>query len=249
MEDNMGYKWGFGLAVAANVFAMAIFLSGTRFYRHIKPQGSPFVVLTRVVVAATRKRNLRLSSESKDYCYYGQEGVTGTDGVATTPSRRFSFFNRAAQKVEGDMKPGGNIANPWRLCTGHQVEDFKTVLRLMPLWSSTIFLSTPIAIQGNLTIVQALTMDRHLGPHFLIPAGSVIVVVLISGAIFVALIDGILCPLWQKLTGHSPTPLQRIGIGHILTVLTMVVSALVESIRLKISQDHPGATNVPMLAL
>ncbi|KAM5583921.1 protein NRT1/ PTR FAMILY 2.7-like [Rosa sericea] len=247
IEDNVGYKWGFGLAVAANVIGLAIFLSGTRFYHFNKPQGSPFVGLARVIVATTWKRNLQLSSESKDYCYYEHEGVT--DRVATTPSRSFSFLNRAAQKAEGDIKPDGTIAKPWRLCTVQQVEDFKTLIRIMPLWSTSIFLGTPIGIQGSLTILQALTMDRHLGPHFQISAGSVIVVILISSIIFLALIDRLLCPMWKKLTGHFPTPLQRIGLGHVLNVFAMAVSALVESKRLKISQDHPGATTVPMLAL
>ncbi|XP_004295993.1 PREDICTED: protein NRT1/ PTR FAMILY 2.7-like [Fragaria vesca subsp. vesca] len=247
MEDNLGFKWGFGLAVAANVIGMVIFLSGTRYYRHSKPQGSPFAGLTRVVVATTRKWNLQLSSESKDYCYYGEEGET--NGVATTPSGSFSFLNRAAQKVEGDVKPDGTIAKPWKLCTVQQVEDFKTLVRIMPLWSTSIFLGTPIGIQGSLTVLQALTMDGHLGPHFQIPAGSVMVVLLLSNIIFLALIDRVLCPMWQKLTGHFPTPLQRIGLGHVLKVLAMAVSALVESKRLKISQDHPGATTVPMLAM
>jgi hypothetical protein len=36
----------------------------------------------------------------------------------------------------------------------------------------------PIAIQSSLTILQALTMDRHLGSsHFKIPADSMLVLV------------------------------------------------------------------------
>ncbi|KAK9940266.1 hypothetical protein M0R45_016934 [Rubus argutus] len=251
VEDNVGWKWGFALCAIANLFALAIFLSGTRFYRFDKPQGSPYIGLARVIVATTRKMNLRISSdESKDY-YYGHVG--GTDAVAAAPRKSFRFLNRAAQKIEGDIKPDGSIANPWRLCTVQQVEDFKTLMRIFPLWSSSIFLGTPIGIQSSLTILQALTMDRHLGPHFKIPSGSILVVVLISTAVFLAVIDRFLCPMWQKLTGRFPTPLQRIGLGHVLNVLSMAVSALVESKRLKIAKDHqlqdqPGAI-VPMLAL
>ncbi|KAL6203117.1 hypothetical protein ACLB2K_026820 [Fragaria x ananassa] len=241
MEDNLGFKWGFGLAVAANVIGMVIFLYGTRYYHHSKPQGSPFAGLTRVLVATTRNGISSSHLKAKIIVTMGKrERQTG---------RLQHLAGASAQKVEGDVKPDGTIAKPWKLCTVQQVEDFKTLVRIMPLWSTSIFLGTPIGIQGSLTVLQALTMDRHLGPHFQIPAGSVIVVLLLSSIIFLTLIDRELCPMWQKLTGHFPTPLQRIGLGHVLNVLAMAVSALVESKRLKISQDHPGATTLPMLAV
>lgn len=89
VEDNVGWKWGFALCVIANLFGLAIFLSGTRFYRFDKPQGSPYIGLARVIVATTRKRNLRTSSdESKDY-YYGHVGLT--DVVAAAPRKSFRY--------------------------------------------------------------------------------------------------------------------------------------------------------------
>ena len=101
-----------------------------------------------------------------------------------------------------------------------------------------------------MTVIQALTMDRHLGPHFQIPAGSILVISLISTAIFLTIIDRFLSPMWQKLTHRSPTPLQQIGLGHVLNILSMATSALVESKRLKKARAHhlqgqPGAI-VPM---
>ncbi|BFG24906.1 hypothetical protein CerSpe_111800 [Prunus speciosa] len=84
--------------------------------------------------------------------------------------------------------------------------------------------------------------SSHHGPS----AGSVLVIVFISTAISLTVIDRFLWPTWQKLTGQFPTSLQRIGLGHVLNVLGMVVSALVESKRLKIAktrhlQDQLGA--------
>ena len=59
--------------------------------------------------------------------------------------------------------------------------------------------------------------------------------------------------MWQRLTRRSPTPLQKIGLGHVLNILSMAVSALVESKRLKIAQAHhlqdKPKSIVPMLAL
>ncbi|KAA8549510.1 hypothetical protein F0562_001194 [Nyssa sinensis] len=231
VEGNVSWAWGFGLCIAANLLGLAIFLSGNRFYRHVKPQGSPFTSLACVIVAAVRKRKVLHSSRSEDYYH-------GTKMVAATPTKTFKFLNRAALKVEGDVRPDGSLAKPWKLCTVQQVEDLKTLIRIFPLWSTGIFLSTPLAIQGSMVVLQALTMDRHIGPHFKIPAGSMIVFVFISTSIFLTLLDRFLLPIWQKLTRQFPTPLQRIGVGHVLNVLSMAVSALVEAKRLKTAESH-----------
>ncbi|KAM2357545.1 hypothetical protein ACFX1X_006507 [Malus domestica] len=88
-------------------------------------------------------------------------------------------------------------------------------------------------------------MNRHIGSHFKVPVGSVIVVVTIATCIALPIIDRILYPVWQKLTHKSPTPLQRLGIGHVLNITSMAVSALVESKRLKTAHG----SMVPMLVM
>ena len=130
-----------------------------------------------------------------------------------------------------------------------QVEDLKALIRIFLIWSTGIFLSIPVAILGSLTILQALTMDRHLGPNFKIPAGSMVVIPTISTVISLTLIDRFLCSLWLKLTHQSLTPLQREGVGHILNILSMIASGIVESKRLKIAHTHQPNSTVPMLVL
>ncbi|XVF05634.1 hypothetical protein REPUB_Repub05bG0189400 [Reevesia pubescens] len=250
VQDSISWGLGFGICAAANFIGLVIFFMGKRFYIHDKPQGSPYTSLARVIVAAIQKRNILLSSESKDY-YHENDGPNKI--LAATPKRSFRFLNHAAMKTEGDIQSDGSIAKPWRICTVQQVEDLKTLIKILPIWASTVFLATPIAIQSSMTVLQALAMDRHLGPNFKIPAGSIIVVVLISSAIFIALLDRFLFPSWHKLTGQLITPLQRIGIGHVFNILSMAISALVESKRLKIAHDHhlqdQTSAIVPMLSL
>ncbi|XP_022159218.1 protein NRT1/ PTR FAMILY 2.7-like [Momordica charantia] len=249
IEDNVSWGWGFGISLAANVVGLAIFLLGNRFYCSHMPRGSPFTTLAQVLVAAARKKLSRLPG-SDDY-YYGEEHVGKVmDGVLT---KSFSCLNKATLVTEGDVNSDGSIAKPWNLCKVEEVEDFKTLLRILPLWSTSIFLSVPIAIQASLTILQAVTMDRHIGPNFKIPASSFLVIVFISTTVFLILIDRFIFPLWEKFLGWSPRPLQRVGIGHVLNVLGMVVSAVVESKRLKIANAHhlegqPEAI-VPMLSI
>ncbi|KAK7840107.1 protein nrt1/ ptr family 2.7 [Quercus suber] len=226
IEDSYSWALGFGICVVVTLIGLAIFLLGNRYYRHIKPQGSPFTSLARVIVAATRKRNIPISSKSGDYY---------------------------TLKTEGDTNSASSIAKPWRLCSVQQVEDLKSLIRICPILSSGIFLSTPIGVLTSLTVLQALTVDRHLGPHFKIPAGTMIVFTLASTAISLTLIDRILYPIWQKLSHQSPTPLQRIALGHVFNALGMFVAALVESKRLKITKtQHPtNETNstIPMSVL
>ncbi|XP_010425990.1 PREDICTED: protein NRT1/ PTR FAMILY 2.7 isoform X1 [Camelina sativa] len=227
-EDNISWTLGFGLSLAANLLSFLVFIAGKRFYKHDKPLGSPFRSLLCVIIAAVRKRKAVVSTNEKDY---------HNESITTIPTRSFRFFNRAALKQEDEVKPDGTIRNPWRLCSVQQVEDFKAVMRIIPLALATIFLSTPIAMQLSLTVLQGLVMDRRLGPNFKIPAGSLQVITLLSTCLFIIVNDRFLYPFYQKLTGKFLTPLQRVGTGHVFNILSMAVTAIVEAKRLKIVQN------------
>ncbi|KAG5515428.1 hypothetical protein RHGRI_036471 [Rhododendron griersonianum] len=244
VEDNVSWGWGFGICAAANVVGLAIFASGSRFYRPVKPKGSPFTGLARVVVAAVQKRNVVVSSKSEDY--YDRADNGGVNLVAATPTGTFKFLNRAALITEGDTKPDGSIAKLWKLCTLQQVEDLKTLIRISPLWSTGILLSTPLAVQMSLATLQAITMNRHIGPHFKIPAGSMLVFIMVSCCIALIFIERFFFPMWQKVTGRFPPPLQRVGIGHVLCALSMAVSAIVESKRLEKAHNVGANSVVPI---
>ncbi|XP_010535566.1 PREDICTED: protein NRT1/ PTR FAMILY 2.7-like isoform X2 [Tarenaya hassleriana] len=210
-EDNVSWKFGFGLCAAVNLVSLVIFMSGRRFYRHDKPLGSPFTSLLRVVIAAILKRKAVNSLKEGDYHHeVGEKAKT----AVTMPTKSLRFLNCAALKTRNDINPDGSIRNLWRISSVEQVEDFKAVVRVLPLWLATIFLSTPIATQLSLIVLQGLVMDRRLNPHFKIPAGSL-----------------------QKLIGRSLTPLQRVGIGHVFNILSMAVSAIVEAKRLQIVRN------------
>ncbi|KAJ4979002.1 hypothetical protein NE237_009782 [Protea cynaroides] len=256
VQDSIGWGLGFGLCVGTNAVGLAVFLAGKHYYRRMKPKGSPFISLARVLVATVRKWKLVLMSsqiQSNQSSYYYAK-TKDSKLPSSAPSSSFSFLNRAALQTEGDTRPDGSIAKPWRLCTVEQVEDVKTLFRLFPLWSSGIFLSTPVGVQISLTILQALTMDRHVGPHFQIPTGSFLIFSLLSTPITISFADRFLLSKWSKLTGRSPTPLQRIGLGHVFNIMSMASSALVESRRLHVVRSHhledqTSSTIMPMSAL
>ncbi|TVU18853.1 hypothetical protein EJB05_34968, partial [Eragrostis curvula] len=51
----------------------------------------------------------------------------------------------------------------------------------------------------------------------------------------------VLFPLLRRLAGYTPTPLQRIGAGHVLTVVSMAASALIERQRVAPVRAHGEA--------
>ncbi|KAG1338991.1 putative protein NRT1/ PTR FAMILY 2.6 [Cocos nucifera] len=252
VQDRVSWALGFGLCATAGSIGVAALLLGARFYHKPSAQGSPFTDLARVLVAAIRKRRIAVPPNNLGYCY-GPHEAGKPPSSSDVPSQNFSFLSRAALISQGDTNPDGSIAKPWRLCTVQQAEDFKALIRILPLWTSSIILSVLIAIQSSLTVLQALTMDRSLGHHFTIPAGSLQVVNLIAMSFFLSLLDRLLLPPWHCLIRHIPTPLQRIGLGHVLNAAAMAASALVEQRRSTIVHAHNAEGRagwiVPMSAL
>ncbi|KAJ6767906.1 PROTEIN NRT1/ PTR FAMILY 2.6-RELATED [Salix koriyanagi] len=198
---------------------------------------------------------LLFEKEGKLESFQSQDYFHGDNTKATSgPTESFRFLNRAALRFEDDRKSDGSYASSWWLCTVEEVEDLKTLFKIMPLWSSSILLSTSIAMINSLTVLQALTMDRHLGPHFKIPAGSFLVFCILATALSIFIIDRFLLPLWKKLTRRSLKPLQQIGIGHVINMFAMVGSASVETWRLRVVRNlhldgEPPGSVVPMSGL
>ncbi|CAL4945444.1 unnamed protein product [Urochloa decumbens] len=202
LQDSVSWALGFGVCAATTALGLVALLAGSRYYRRPVPKGSPFTALARVVVAAARKATLSSSSLARVQYYHHGSGCD-TDGPTQTqdhvPSERFRFLNRAAMVAEGDDVSVGN-AKPWRVCTVREVEDLKSLLRVVPLWSSGILVSTTVNAQVSLTVLQPLTMDRALGPRGLaVPAASITVTVLAAFVLTAALFDRLAAPLWGRL--------------------------------------------------
>lgn len=66
VQDDVGWTLGYGIPTAALAFSILLFLSGTRFYRHKLPLGSPFTRITSVIVAAMRKSKVSTPDDPKE---------------------------------------------------------------------------------------------------------------------------------------------------------------------------------------
>lgn len=242
VQSNMSWSIGLGIPTFLMFLSCALFFLGTRIYVIVLPEGSPLVSVARVVVAAMRKRKLQLPMEPKQSLYRSFSTASSINArLAYTD--QFRFLNKAAIITSEDqINPDGSAANPWRLCDIQQVEEVKCLLRVIPVWIAGIIYFVSVVQQQNYAVFQALQADRRFGKSkFKIPAASYIVIAMLSLTIWIPIWDRIVVPWLRKRTGHEGglTILQRMGIGMALSILTMVVSGLVENKRRTIALTKP----------
>lgn len=159
-------------------------------------------------------------TEWTDFVWYGVYGC--------------SFLDKAA------IKEPGMLTNKWYLSTLTDVEEVKMVLRMLPIWATTIMFWTVYAQMTTFSVSQATTMDRHVWRSFQIPAASLTAFFVGSILLTVPVYDRLVAPVARRLLNNSQglTPLQRIGIGLVFSVLAMVAAALAELKRLAVARSH-----------
>ncbi|EPS73537.1 proton-dependent oligopeptide transport family protein [Genlisea aurea] len=172
------------------------------------------------------------------------------------PSKRLKFLNKACviRDAERDLTADGEAKNPWKLCTVQQVEDLKSLLRVIPIWSTGVIFNV-ISAQPTFPVLQAQSMNRQITRNFSIPAGSFGIFTIVSIISWILVYNRVVLPLASKFKG-APVHINaktRIGVGLFFSFLAMAVTSLVESIRRSIAikeglAEFPKAT-VPMSAL
>jgi dipeptide/tripeptide permease len=122
-------------------------------------------------------------------------------------------------------------ASKWTLCTRTDVEEVKQVVRMLPIWATTIMFWTIHAQMTTFSVAQAEEMDRRLGGSgFQIPAGSLTVFLIGSILLTVPVYDRLVAPVARRVTGnpHGLTPLQRVFVGLFFSVVGMAAAAIIE---------------------
>ncbi|XP_054808381.1 protein NRT1/ PTR FAMILY 6.3-like [Prosopis cineraria] len=247
IQDNVGREWGYGICASAIVIALLVFLSGTRKYRFKKLVGSPLTQIATVFVAAWRKRHMELPSEPS--LLFNLDDIAD-DGERKRKqrlphSKEFRFLDKAAIK-NPEMPAESTRERKWYLLTLTDVEEVKLIIRMLPIWATTIIFWTVYAQMTTFSVSQATTMDLHVGKSFKIPPASLTVFFVGSILLTVPIYDKIVVPITRKLLKNPQgmTPLQRIGVGLVLSTLAMVAAALTEIKRLRSGKSN-GLTNNP----
>ncbi|KAI3851821.1 hypothetical protein MKX03_034176 [Papaver bracteatum] len=237
VQDEVSWATADMVLTCSMALSIVLFLMGKRFYRYRVPEGSPLTPMLQVIVAAIAKRNL--PHPSNPGLLYEIPKSNGSRLLCHT--RKLSFLDKAAILEDGcpeedEEKVSINKKqSPWRLATVTKVEELKLVLNLIPIWLSTLAFGLCVAQATTFFIKQAATMNRKMG-NFVFPPASIYSVAAIAMLISVAIYDRILVPILRKVTGNERgiSILQRISIGMVLAMVSMMISALVERKRLKV---------------
>ncbi|KAJ7518506.1 hypothetical protein O6H91_21G071900 [Diphasiastrum complanatum] len=240
LEQNVSYKWGFGVSSMLLGLAVVLYLFGIPILRHQKPKGNPLTRVAQVLVATFWKWRLKTSS---DGCQLYE--LPQTKGHRQLlHSDKFRFLDKAAVVIAGDINEAG-IRNPWKLCTVTQVEEAKFIIRVLPIWASNIYYSTLYVQIMTLFVEQASTMDLSLG-NFQIPPASIGVFETLSVCFWALAYEKWVVPLTRRFTGHPRglTLLQRMGTGLIIAIFAIVAASVLEINRLRIIKEH-GLSDKP----
>ncbi|GAB2289213.1 hypothetical protein Dimus_023517 [Dionaea muscipula] len=161
--------------------------------------------------------------------------------------RHYRFLDKAAIAAEGDFGgAGGSKPNPWKISTVTRVEEVKMMIRLLPIWATTIMFWTVYAQMITFSVEQASTMDRSMG-HFQIPSGSLTVFFVSAILITLAVYDLFIIPFWKRWKGRPGfTNLQQMAIGLILSIFGMAAASLIERKRLAVAKSADGVTPLPI---
>ncbi|KAI3766803.1 hypothetical protein L2E82_16876 [Cichorium intybus] len=223
IEDNKGWQWGFGISTLAILISIPIFLLGSTFYRIKLPTGSPITTIFKVLAAAIFNTCFPKNARN---------AVVSTNRSPTSNSHSkkeeditedLTFLNRAVTNTS---------TFPTFSVTTKQVEEVKIVLKIFPVFLSTIMLNCCLAQLSTFSVQQAATMDTKIG-SLLVPPASLPVFPVIFIMILAPMYDHVIIPFARKITKTEMgiTHLQRIGIGLFLSIMAMAVAALVEKKR------------------
>ncbi|XAR52770.1 hypothetical protein NMG60_11021022 [Bertholletia excelsa] len=229
---NKGWWWGFLIYTVLSTLGFAILILGKPLYRLQMPSDVPLVRIARVLFVSIRNRRMSLP-ENPDELYEVNEKESNEE-EKIPPTQQFRCLDKAA------ILPENTTPSPWKVCTVTQVEEVKVLTRMMPIIASTIIMNTCLAQLQTFSVQQGYRMNRFLG-SFQVPAPSIPVIPLVFMAFLIPLYDLVFVPFARKLTGHPSgiTQLQRVGVGLVLSVVSMAVAALIEVKRRHQSLKNP----------
>ncbi|WCJ42506.1 Major facilitator superfamily protein [Euphorbia peplus] len=225
IQDIAGWVIGFGVPVGFMIMSSVLFLMGSSWYVKIKADSSMFSSFAQVISASWKNRHFSLSENdlSSWYCQSGSKLVR--------PTHKHRFLNKACitRNPENDLDDNGSAINPWNLCTVKQVEELKSLIKVLPLWSTGIMVAVTLN-NRSFPLIQAETMDRPFFGKHRIPAASFSVFSMLSLILWVAIYDRILIPMIAKYTKNPRglTNVQRMGFGIIVSCIATTIAGFVE---------------------
>ncbi|KAK8977852.1 hypothetical protein V6N11_000179 [Hibiscus sabdariffa] len=222
-EEHKWY-WGFFISAVATFIGFIVLALGKPFYRLREPaiDNSPITRIAQVITLAIKNRRLALPDKPEELYEVGED-EKGCSEERISHTNQFRFLDKAA------IVPKHSEATPGTVCTVTQVEEVKILTRMLPILGSTIIMNTCLAQLQTFSIQQGNIMDRSLG-KFKVPAASIPIIPLVFMAILIPTYELFFVPFARKITHHPSgiTQLQRVGVGLVLSAISMAVAGIVE---------------------
>ncbi|KAM7262610.1 hypothetical protein ACFE04_000293 [Oxalis oulophora] len=235
IQDNKGWDWGFGIPAIAMCLGVSIFIAGLPIYRmQAVKKTTALVEIAQVYVAAIRNRKLQLPNDSSELYEISKDNEAAMEAELLHHTDNLRFLDRAAIQV------GNKDVSQWKLCRVTQVENAKIMLAMVPIFCCTIIMTVCLAQLQTFSVQQGITMDRSIGKSFNVPPASLPIIPVFMLVIIIPVYDRIIVPFLRKITGIPTgiTHLQRIGVGLVLSAVSMAVAGLLEVKRKGVARDH-----------
>ncbi|XP_076930175.1 protein NRT1/ PTR FAMILY 4.5-like [Bidens hawaiensis] len=245
VQDNKGFDKGFTLSFIAMFLGATIFIFGLPWYRiHVVQGNSAMTELLQVYVAAIRNINLKLPEDPSELHEIPMDKEADLHQEYLPHRDVYRWLDKAAIQTDKTESP-----SPWKLCTVTQVENAKIFLAMVPVFLCSIIMTLCLAQLQTFSIQQGVTMDVKLTDSFSIPPASLPFIPIAFIIILVPIYDRIAVTFIRKFTGIPTgiTYLQRVGVGLILSSLSMAVAAIMEIKRKNVAKHHNMLDAIPML--
>ncbi|CAL0302798.1 unnamed protein product [Lupinus luteus] len=211
IEESYGWGWSFMISAILLCCSISIFSAGFSLYRCKKPSGSPIKRMVKVFVASTGTTNdirtVEVHQNAKEQSYAKEKSYN-----------KFKFLNKALNDDTIEVA---------------QVEETKSLLGLLPIFATTIMLNCCVAQIMTFSVQQGNIMNRKIF-NFTITPQSISLVPLVVVLVFLYLLEQS-----KRFYGNNEAinkiyePHVRMGVGLVVSSLSMAVAAVVEYKRLK----------------
>ncbi|MCD7469663.1 hypothetical protein HAX54_008812 [Datura stramonium] len=268
VSTNVGWDKGFIISIVCSFAGLCFISMGKSFYRVRVPGESPLLSVLQVLVAAARNWSVQLPTDKHQlYEIRDPNSVSPLTRQRLPHTQQFRqvfhvqcksisyscsclsyvvvlFMKRVLDKAAVQMEDA-NKQGKWSLCTVTQVEEVKILTRMMPILLSTIIMNTCLAQLQTISIQQGTLMDPSLG-KFDVPAASIPIIPLVFMSVLIPIYEILFVPVMRTFTVHPTgiTHLQRVGIGLVLSAISMAIAGAVEVKRKNEFNHHNHRTSL-----
>ncbi|XP_021905412.1 protein NRT1/ PTR FAMILY 5.9 [Carica papaya] len=222
IQDTFGWVLGFAIPTIAMIVSIAFFSCGSRIYAY-RAGGNLNVKLFQRLTQAIKARTSKLLSSR----------ITLSDD------------NSNVVELELQEKPlcPSNLVSRKDLdenpsTEAYVLQNLRIIIRLLPIWTMLLMFAVIFQQPATFFTKQGMTMKRNIGSKFKIPPATLQSAITLSIILLMPLYDKILIPATRLIARDEKgiTVMQRMGVGMFLSIIAMVIAAVVETKRLKMSK-------------